>query len=483
MGRIENRGANGLALLPLLIFIGLMVGTGIILTFVGVEKPFHQIPPSAALFLAVISAFVIYKAPMERKIGSFISGCTNENIAIMVLTVLLAGAFSTVAGAMGGVESFVNLCLTFMPTSILIAGFFVICALMSLATGSSSGTVAALAPIAFSIGQIADLNMAMLFAAVLGGAFFGDNLSIISDTTIVVTRGQGVEMRDKFRINLWIALPAVVVTVILLLVFGGQATSAPIEIGEYNLIKVIPYFVVLLFAVLGMNVFAVLTSGIILSGIIGLFTSDLTFLSFNQAVFDGFEGMIEIVVLALFIGGLSQMMKDAGGIQFIIEKVTRNIKGRQSAELGISGMVALADAAIANNTAALIATNDIAKEITHKHQVDPRRTAALMDIFSSVAQGLLPYGNQILLLVGIAGGIVSPIEIIPYMWYVMLLGIFAILSIYIPFADRAIKKQPWVWDEKNSTDEIETIALSNNNKSFVDLSKPETAVTIQTKDD
>ncbi|MCZ2258596.1 Na+/H+ antiporter NhaC family protein [Sporosarcina sp. G11-34] len=457
MQRIENKGPNGWALVPLLIFVGLMIGTGAIMSSAGVEKPFHQLPASAALFMAVIAAFIIYRDPIEKKVGSFIHGCTNENILIMVLTVLLAGAFSEVAGAMGGVESFVNLALTFMPPSLLIAGFFIICSLMSLATGTSSGTVAALAPIALSIGQVADLNMAMLFAAVLGGAFFGDNLSIISDTTIVVTRGQGVAMKDKFRVNLWIALPAMIVTVILFLIFGGQETAAALEIGEYSVIKVLPYIFVLLFAVLGGNVFVVLTSGIILSGLVGIFHGDLTFITLNQSIFTGFEGMLEIIVLALFIGGLSQMMNDGGGLQFIIDKVTKRVKGKKTAELGIIGMVSLTDVAVANNTAALIATNDIAKEITEEYKVDPRRTAAIMDIFSSVTQGLLPYGNQILLLVGIAGGIVSPLEIIPYMWYVMLLGVFGIISIYIPFADRVIKKEPWVWDKEDVTAESKII--------------------------
>ena len=319
----------------------------------------------------------------------------------------------------------------------------VIAAFMALATGSSSGTTAALGTIAFTIAQKAGLNIPMVLAAVLCGAFFGDNLSVISDTTIVATRTQGCEMKDKFRMNLLIALPAAIITAILFLMMGTPETAVPIEVGDYSLIKVIPYLYVLIASVAGMNVFMVLGSGTLLAGLIGIFAGDISVIVFAQKVYDGFAGMTEIVLLAIFIGGLSNMMAKQGGLNFLMKRIRKMIKGKKSAEVGIAVLVSAADAAVANNTAALIVTADVAKEISNEYKVDPRRTASLMDIFCCTAQGCLPYGNQILLIGGLVGGAVAPVEILPYMWYILLLMVSAIASIYIPFADGTIRKHPW----------------------------------------
>ncbi len=444
-----NNKQGGKALIPFLVFILISVGSGIILNMMGVERPFYQIPASVAVFVAIIVAFIIYKGSVEEKVSSFIKGCTNENIAIMYMTVFLAGAFSDVAKASGGVDSVVNLGLNAIPPAYLTLGLFVIAAFMSLATGSSSGTTAALGLIAFTMAGKAGLNTPMVLAAVLCGAFFGDNLSIISDTTIVATRTQGVEMKDKFRLNLLIALPAVVITMVLFFVFGTPDTVVAIEAGEFSLIKILPYIYVLGASIAGMNVFLVLGSGAFLAGIIGIATGSLTIITFAQAIYSGFAGMTEIVVLAIFIGGLSKMMSDQGGLIYLMNKVKTMIKSRKSAEVGIATLVSLADVSVANNTAALIVTADICKEISHEYKVDPRRTASLMDIFSTVAQGLLPYGNQILLIGALAGGAVAPVEIIPYMWYIILLGIFAIASVFVPYADKYIIENPWNWNKSN----------------------------------
>lgn len=446
MKKVEERKSSGLALIPFLVFVGLTVGTGIILNSMGVERAFYQLPASVGVFFAIIVAFIIYKGTIEEKMDSFIKGCSNEDVAIMYSTVFLAGAFSVVAKSIGGVDSFVNLGLTFIPAQYITAGIFLMAGFMAIATGTSSGTVAALIPIAAGVGIKAGLNMPMVIAAVLGGAFLGDNLSIISDTTIVVTRSQGVEMKDKFRVNLLMALPAAIITFVLLLIFGRPETVVPIIAGEYSVIKIIPYLFVLIAAIAGMNVFTVLTVGTLLGGLIGIIYGDLNFLTFAQQVYAGFADMTEIVILAIFIGGLSRMMADEGGLNFLMDKVKANIKGKQTAEIGIAAMVSLADAAVANNTAALIVTGDIAREISHEYKVDPRRTASLLDTFCCVAQGLIPYGNQILLAGILAGGTIAPLQIIPYMWYVMLLGAFAILSIFIPFTDGIIKKNPWNWE-------------------------------------
>ncbi len=442
----NNKKIGGWSLIPFLVFIVLLLGSGIYFSLKGVDKPFYQIPAGASLFIAVVVAFIMYKGSFEEKAESFIKGASDENITIMVMTCFLAGSFAFVAKAIGGVDSVVNLGLSIIPPQYITVGMFLIACFMSLATGSSSGTTAALGSIAFSIGQGAGLNMPMLLAAVLGGAFFGDNLSIISDTTIVATRTQGVDMKDKFRMNLLISLPAAVLAAVLYFIFGKPTQEFVIQQGSYDLILILPYLYVLITALLGMNVFAVLGSGTIIAGLVGMIRGTIDVAGTMKAIMGGFEDMTGIVVLAIFIGGLSQMMTDQGGLEFLINKIKGFMKGRKSTEVGIAVMVSAADAAVANNTAALIITADVCREMSHENKVDPRRTASLMDIFCCVMQGFLPYGNQILLIGGLAMGTVAPLEIIPYMWYNVLLGFFAILSIFVPFADGVIRKKPWNWE-------------------------------------
>lgn len=442
----NNKKIGGWSLIPFLVFIVLLLGSGIYFSLKGVDKPFYQIPAGASLFIAVVVAFIMYKGSFEEKAESFIKGASDENITIMVMTCFLAGSFAFVAKAIGGVDSVVNLGLSIIPPQYITVGMFLIACFMSLATGSSSGTTAALGSIAFSIGQGAGLNMPMLLAAVLGGAFFGDNLSIISDTTIVATRTQGVDMKDKFRMNLLISLPAAVLAAVLYFIFGKPTQEVVIQQGSYDLILILPYLYVLITALLGMNVFAVLGSGTIIAGLVGMIRGTIDVAGTMKAIMGGFEDMTGIVVLAIFIGGLSQMMTDQGGLEFLINKIKGFMKGRKSTEVGIAVMVSAADAAVANNTAALIITADVCREMSHENKVDPRRTASLMDIFCCVMQGFLPYGNQILLIGGLAMGTVAPLEIISYMWYNVLLGFFAILSIFVPFADGLIRKKPWNWE-------------------------------------
>lgn len=448
MGTDTKEKESGIALIPFAVFILLIVGTGIILDKMGVEQPFYQLPASTAAFLALVLAFIIYKGSIEEKMNSFFRGCANENVAVMYMTCFLAGSFAEVAKASGGVDSVVNFCLSFMPPAYLTVGMFVVAAFMSLATGSSSGTVAALGAIACSVGEKAGLNMAMLLASVLSGAFFGDNLSIISDTTIVAARTQGCEMKDKFKINFFIAIPAAIITAILYFVLGKPETVVEVQAGAYSVVKILPYIYVLVMSVVGMNVFVVLGSGTLLAGVIGIACGSITPISCGQAIYTGFSGMTEIVLLAIFIGGLSNMMAEQGGLNYLMKKIRKLIKGRKSAEVGIAVLVSAADVAVGNNTAAIIVSGDITKEISREYKVDPRRSASLLSIFSCVAQGLLPYGNQILLIGVLASGAVAPVEIIPYMWYVVILGFFAILSTFIPYADSLLKKEPWDW-EKN----------------------------------
>lgn len=450
--------ASFIALIPFLLFIVIYLGVGVYLNSQGVAMAFYQFPAPTAVLIGVIVAFLMHKGSIEEKFDTFLTGCRDENIIIMCIIYLLAGAFSGVAKASGGVDSFVNLGLTLIPAQFMTAGLFIISCFMSTATGTSMGTIAAVGPIAFGVAQAAGLGLPLTMAAVIGGAMFGDNLSIISDTTIAATRTQGVEMRDKFRMNFTIALPAAVITVILLLITGTPKVAAAIQIGDYNVLKVIPYAVVLVAALMGVNVFAVLAVGVILSGIIGIAAGSLSFLTFGQEVFNGMVGMFDVFLTSLFIGGLAEMTKKAGGLQFLINGVEKIIKGPKSAEIGIAALVSVTDLAVANNTVAIIIDGPIAKEICYEYKVDPRRSASFLDIFSCVMQGVIPYGAQMLLVGTLTGGAVFSLEIIPLLWYQMLLAVFAIVSIYIPFADGVIRKNPWNWEKGMAQDKVDRLA-------------------------
>ena len=344
---------------------------------------------------------------------------------------MLAGAFSTVSKQMGGVDSVVNLGMSVLPPQYITVGIFIISCFIAISTGTSVGTVVAVAPIAIGFAQAAGISEAMVIGATISGGMFGDNLSIISDTTIAATRTQGVEMKDKFKANFIIALPAAIVTIVLLL-----ETIPTVKSYEYNIIKVIPYIFVLVSAIWGMNVFVVLTGGIILSGIIGISDGSFTALVFSQQIFEGFKGMLDIFLLSMFTGGLAYMVEREGGINWIIKQVRKIIKGKKSAELGISAMVSLTDLATANNTVAILINGPIAKEISEEYGIEPKRAASLLDIFSCVFQGLIPYGAQVLFACASIKGLNSPFEVVYLTWYPLVLAAFALLSIYVPYVDR-----------------------------------------------
>ncbi|MBE6044011.1 MAG: Na+/H+ antiporter NhaC family protein [Clostridium thermopalmarium] len=450
--------SSGKALIPFVIFIAIYLGSGLILQTKGVEMAFYQFPAPVAVFCGVISAFLVLKGSINEKFDIFVKGCGNPDIIIMCTIYLLAGAFATVSKAMGGVDSTVNLGLTYIPANYIVAGLFVIACFISLSTGTSVGAIVAIAPIAVGLAEKAGLSLPLTLAAVLGGSMFGDNLSVISDTTIAATRTQGCEMRDKFRVNIFIAAPAAIITVILLLIFGRPETITVMQSYDFNIIKVLPYLFVLVLSLAGVNVFAVLTGGIIFSGIIGLTYGDLTVLTFAQQIFEGFKSMIDIFILSLLTGGLAEMVTKAGGIQFLLDKIQKMMKGRKSAEAGIAALVALTDAAVANNTVAIIINGSIAKQMCNKYKVDPRRSASLLDTFSCIMQGIIPYGAQMLILLSFTKGTVSPFQVLPLVWYIHILAISAIVSIFIPFADGVIKKNPWKWEnelETEATAEIE----------------------------
>jgi len=353
----------------------------------------------------------------------------------MILIYLLAGAFASVAKSVGGVDATVNFGLSIVPPSLLLPGLFVITAFVATSMGTSMGTIAAIAPIAIGVSEAADLPLLLTVGTVIGGAMFGDNLSIISDTTIAATRTQGCDMRDKFRMNFKIALPAACITLVWLFFQSSHAQIT--DIKEYELIRVLPYVVVLGLAVAGVNVILVLFSGIVLAGLIGLtMQADYSVASWSSDIYAGYTGMQEILILSLFIGGLGALMKSQGGLNWLvtyIERIASTFGAKEGStragELSISASVALTNLCTANNTISILINGSVAKDIAERYKVDPKRSASLLDIFSCVVQGILPYGAQILLASSLAK--VSPLELVGYVQYSWLLAVAALLSIVI----------------------------------------------------
>ena len=440
---MENKNlkpkANGAALLPFTVFVLVYLATGLILNAMGVEMAFYQVAAPVCILPAIILAFIMFEGSMDDKFNDFVRGCGDENIIIMCLIYILAGAFATVSKSSGGVDSVVNFALSLIPVQFVTAGIFLISCFISISTGTSVGTISAVGPIAVGVATKGNLPIPLVLGALVGGAMFGDNLSVISDTTIAATRTQNVDMKDKFRANIKIALPAAIITFVILLVVGKP--EGEVELGDlsYNFILIIPYLFVLITALAGMNVFLVLTSGIVLSGIIGIFTGGLTMMTFAQNIFDGFSGMFEIFLLSLLTGGLSYMVSSNGGIEWLVQKIRGFAKDVKSAEVSIALLTLLTDAATANNTVAIIIDGPVAKEISKDFKVDPRRSASFLDTFSCVMQGIIPYGAQVLIAAGLTKELgalaVSPVQIIPFLWYQALLAVFAIISIFVRFAD------------------------------------------------
>ncbi len=444
-----NKKGNGLALVPFLVFVVIYLGAGLILQSQGVEMAFYQFPSVTAMFIALLVAFAMTKGSINDRFRVFAKGAANEDVLTMLIIYLLAGAFSSVAASMGGRDATVNLGLSLIPVQFLTAGVFIISAFMGTATGTSMGTIGAIIPIAVGVADKGGLSVPLVVGACVGGAMFGDNLSMISDTTIAATRSQGCEMRDKFRVNFFIALPAALITLVVLLIMGRPETMPDMGVLEYSIIKVVPYLLVLILALVGMNVFLVLTIGIFVAGIVGLATGSLDIFGFAQSIWSGFTGMEEVFFLTLFCGGMSEMVTHNGGITWLIQKLRGMMKSNKSAQVGIAALVSLADCATANNTVAIVLSGSMAKDISHEYKVDPRRTASLLDVFSCVFQGIIPYGAQILTAAALTsayGIAMSPTDIIPRLWYCWILAVVGILSIFIPFADGICRKDPWNWE-------------------------------------
>jgi len=410
-----------LALSPIAVFLVVYVVTSI------VAGDFYKVPISVAFLITAIYAIATSRGlPLRDRITLFSQGAGDSNIMLMIWIFVLAGAFAASAKAMGAIDATVNLTLQLLPDNLLLAGLFIASCFISLSIGTSVGTVVALTPIAAGIAEATEATVPFVVGVVVGGAFFGDNLSFISDTTIMATRTQGCRMSDKFRVNSQIVVPAAALVLLWYIVLGTQI-HAPQGVPEVDALKVLPYVVVLVTAVVGVDVMVVLVVGILLSGIIGLSYGDYDVFGWFASMGEGILGMAELIIVTMIAGGLMSLIRHGGGIDFVIRHLTRHIHGQRGAELTIGGMVAFTNVCTANNTVAILTIGPIAKEIADRYGIDPRKSASLLDTFSCLAQALLPYGAQLLMAASLAT--LSPVEIIPYLYYPFCMGICALLSI------------------------------------------------------
>lgn len=421
----NKRKGNPWALLPIGVFLIIFLGAGIL------TGDFNTMPAIVGFLIALSIAFCQNrKVDFQRKLTIISRGIGEENIVTMCLIFLAAGAFSGTISAAGGVESTVNLGLSIMPPSIAVTGLFVIGCFISVSMGTSVGTITAMAPIGAGIAQETGLSVPLCLGAVVCGTMFGDNLSMISDTTIAAVRTQGCEMKDKFRENFLIVLPAAIVTA-LLFFFVARSQSGALVLDkaayDFQIVRVIPYLVVLVGALIGVNVFVILIGGTILSAIVGISTGAFAFSELFQKMGEGVTSMYDITVISIIVAAIVALVREYGGIAFLLDVIRGKIRGARGGELGISLLVFLVDCCTANNTVAIVMAGPIAKEISDEYQISPKRSASLLDIFASVGQGVIPYGAQLLTAAGMAA--VSPVEIMPFLYYPILMGISAIFFI------------------------------------------------------
>lgn len=417
-----------LALSPLIVFVVLYLVLSL------VAGDFSSVPLTVVFLISSVYAVATStKFSLKERIDIYGQGASTPNLLLMLWIYVLAGAFSQSAKGMGAIDTTVNLALNVLPPSMILPGLFVTACFISISIGTSVGTVVTLVPIAAGIATQTNSNVALLTAVIVGGAYFGDNLSFISDTTVVATQTQGVRMKDKFKVNLMIVVPAVVI-VLGVYAFMGFGMQAPTHVGQTDLLKVIPYLAVLVTAVCGLNVMAVLVLGIALCGIIGVLGGSYDFYGWLNALGNGIVGMGELIIIAMMAGGMLEIIKVNGGIDYIIEKLSGRIRGKRGAEFSIAALVSLVNICTANNTVAILTVGNIAKQISEKFGIDPRKTASILDTFSCTIQGIIPYGVQILLAAGLAH--VQPVDIIPYLYYPFAIGIAASLSILLRYPKR-----------------------------------------------
>ena len=419
---------NGWALMPLVVFLCLYLVTSLIV------NDFYKVPITVAFLVASVYAVATTKGlSLNDRILQYSSGAANKNIMLMLWIFILAGAFAQSAKAMGAIDATVNLTLLLLPDNLLLAGIFLASCFISLSIGTSVGTIVALTPVAAGIAMKTDVSLPFMTALVIGGAFFGDNLSFISDTTIAATRTQGCVMRDKFRVNFLIAVPAALLVVIYYIIYGTQVESAS-EIHAIEWGKVIPYLIVLGTAIAGMNVTLVLLLGVLSTGIIGCIYGSFDLFGWFASMGEGITGMGELIIITLMAGGMLELIRFNGGVDYILHHLTRHVSNKRGAELSIAALVSLANFCTANNTIAIITVGPLANNIAEQFRVDKRKSASILDTFSCVVQGLIPYGAQMLIAAELTK--LSPISIIGYLYYPIILGIVALLSILLRYPKR-----------------------------------------------
>lgn len=425
---MKNKG-NGLALIPLGVFLLVYLGTSI------VAKDFYAVSVIVPFLAAALTALIMNrKIKFDEKVEIFCKGAGNTNILLMIIIFILAGAFAQVAKDMGAVDSTVNLGLSLLPSSLLIPGIFVIGCFIALSIGTSMGTIVALVPIAVGIADKTGIATALAVGAVVSGAMFGDNLSIISDTTISATRTQGCEMKDKFKMNFKIVLPAAIITAVIFMLLTKNSAVVNLEVLEFNLFKILPYIIVIVTALLGVNVIVVLLLGILSSGVVGFIFGSFDIVGLFNSISSGISGMSELIIISILIAGTIEIIKFNGGIDFILNKGLKNFKSKRGAEYGIAMLVSLVDICTANNTVAIVTVGPIAKDISNEFDLEPKRVAGILDMFSCVFQGIIPYGAQLISAAGLAA--LSPFAIMKFLFYPYLMGICAIIAIYIHWRNK-----------------------------------------------
>ena len=421
-----------LALSPLILLIALIA----LFTGYSAEESHKDTSLSLTVAFMISSIYAVAISggmPIRKRIDTYSRGAGANNLMLMLWIYVLAGAFAASAKAMGAVDATVNLALSLLPASMILPGLFLAACFISLSIGTSVGTIVALVPIAAGLAHSVDANLALTVAIIVGGAYFGDNLSFISDTTVVATQTQGCQMSDKFRVNALIVIPA---AIIILIIYGilGAGTKATTHIDAVQYMKVLPYIVVLVTAIAGMNVMAVLTLGSILCGIIGIIDGGYDIFGWFSAMGNGVIGMGELIIIAMMAGGMLEIIRENGGIDFIISKITAHVNSKRGAELSIAALVSMVNICTANNTVAILTVGNISKKIGDKFGVDNRKAASILDTFSCTIQGLIPYGVQMLLAAGLSG--LSPLDIIPYLYYPMAIGLAALFAILFRYPRR-----------------------------------------------
>ena len=395
---------------------------------------FYKIPITVAFLVSSCYAIIISGGkPIMQRINTYSRGAATEQMMLMIWIFILAGAFAYSAKMMGSIDATVNLTLSLLSPQMLLAGMFLAACFISLSIGTSVGTIAALVPIAAGVANETGTNVAMMTAIIVGGSFFGDNLSFISDTTIMATQTQGCRLSDKFRVNSFIVAPAALAILIIYLIMG-QGVSAPAHVASVEWVKVIPYLTVLISAIIGMNVMGVLMMGLLLTGIIGILTGIFDIYGWFGAMGEGILSMGELIIVTMMAGGMLELIREQGGIDFLIRLLTRRVNSKRGAELSIAVLVSLVDICTANNTVAILTVGGISKQIGDRYGVDNKKCASILDTFSCMVQGVIPYGAQLLIAAGLAS--LNPVSIVPYLYYPLVLGIVALLSILFRYPKR-----------------------------------------------